>query len=266
MISLRNEVVRKYNYSKNIGVGLGGGIATPESVAAAFSLGASYVLTGSINQCCVEAGTSETVRQMLTEAKQADVVMAPSGDMFEMGVKVQVLKRGTMFPMRAAKLYELYTHYDRYENIPEDQKDFVEKKLLRSSFEEEWEQTKQFFSRIDPKQVDIGESNPKHKMALVFRSYLGRASIWANTGDPSRIIDYQIWCGPAMGAFNEWVKGSYLEEYKNRKVISVALNLLYGASIVTRAGWLRSQGIALPSRAASFTPVDEQKILERIKR
>ena len=34
--------------------------------------------------------------------------MAPAADMFEMGVKLQVLKRGTMFPMRAQKLYELY--------------------------------------------------------------------------------------------------------------------------------------------------------------
>jgi NAD(P)H-dependent flavin oxidoreductase YrpB (nitropropane dioxygenase family) len=48
------------------------------------------------------------VREMLAQAEQADVIMAPAADMFEMGVKLQVLKRGTMFAMRAAKLYELY--------------------------------------------------------------------------------------------------------------------------------------------------------------
>ncbi len=42
------------------------------------------------------------------QAEQAGVLMAPAADMFEMGVKVQVLERGTMFAMRAAKLYELY--------------------------------------------------------------------------------------------------------------------------------------------------------------
>ena len=31
---------------------------------------------------------------MLAQAEQADVAMAPAADMFEMGVKVQVLKRG----------------------------------------------------------------------------------------------------------------------------------------------------------------------------
>ena len=42
-------------------------------------------------------------------------------------------------------------------------------------------------------------------MALVFRWYLGRSSHWANAGEPSRTVDYQVWCGPAMAAFNEWV-------------------------------------------------------------
>ena len=58
-------------------------------------MGAAYVVTGSVNQACVESGTSDAVRQMLAEAGQADVAMAPAADMFEMGVKVQVLKRGT---------------------------------------------------------------------------------------------------------------------------------------------------------------------------
>ena len=84
----------------------------PAAAAAAFAMGAAYVVTGSVNQACVESGTSDAVRQMLAEAGQADVAMAPAADMFEMGVKVQVLKRGTMFAMRAAKLYELYRAYD----------------------------------------------------------------------------------------------------------------------------------------------------------
>ena len=48
-------------------------------------------------------------------------------------------------------------------------------------------------------------------MALVFRWYLGQSSRWANAGEPTRKLDYQVWCGPAMGAFNEWAKGSFLE-------------------------------------------------------
>ena len=45
---------------------------------------------------------------MLTQAGLADVIMAPAADMFELGVEIQVLQRGTMFGTRAKKLYEIY--------------------------------------------------------------------------------------------------------------------------------------------------------------
>ena len=262
MLSLRDELTDKYDFHRPPCVGLGGGIAAPASAAAAFAMGAAYVLTGSVNQACVEAGTSETVRHMLAEASQADVTMAPAADMFEMGVKVQVLKRGTMFPLRAAKLYDLYSSYDSYDDIPEEQRTLLERDIFKSTFQQEWKQTMNYFALHDPKQIQRAEKNPKHKMALVFRSYLGQSSNWANAGDPLRKIDYQIWCGPAIGAFNQWVKGSFLEKPENRKTVTVAMNLLYGAAVVTRVSWLCSQGVVLPSGAGNFSPMELPKILE----
>jgi PfaD family protein len=262
MIALRDELTEKYRYSRPPFVGLGGGIATPDSAAAAFAMGAAYILTGSINQSCVEAGTSKAVRQMLAEAGQADVTMAPAADMFEMGVKVQVLKRGTMFPLRAAKLYDLYCNYDRFENIPEKQKAVLERDFFRQSFQDEWEQTKNYFAMHDPKQIERARKDPRHKMSLVFRSYLGQSSNWANSGDPLRKIDYQIWCGPAIGAFNQWVKGSFLEKPENRETVSVAMNLLCGASVATRVNWLRNQGVVLPAGIGNFSPMPLQDLLE----
>lgn len=265
MMALRDQLSQKYGYHRPPCVGLGGGISTPESAAAAFAMGAAYVLTGSVNQSCVEAGIAETVREMLAEARQADVIMAPSADMFEMGVKVQVLKRGTMFPLRAAKLYELYCAYDCYEDIPEKQKAMLERDYFRTSYEECWANTKAFFSRCDPAQIAKAEKNPKHKMALVFRSYLGLSSKWAKSGDPDRKIDYQIWCGPSLGAFNEWAKGTFLEHHHNRKTATIALNLLTGAAITTRFNWLRSQTSGLPSHIGKFTPMELDKIRELIE-
>ena len=262
IIALRDELAEKYQYKRPLCVGLGGGIATPASAAAAFSMGAAYILTGSINQSCVEAGTSQIVRQMLAEARQADVTMAPAADMFEMGVKVQVLKRGTMFPFRASKLYDLYCKYDGLESIPEIQKKILEKDFFQCSLKDEWENTKNFFVKNDPNQIIRAEKDPKHKMALIFRSYLGRSSNWAITGDISRKIDYQIWCGPAMGAFNEWVKGSFLEKCENRKIVTVAMNLLFGAAVATRANWLRSQKISLPNNVSQISPMELSEILE----
>ncbi len=264
MLALRDEMAGQYQYPAPLYVGLGGGISTPQSTAAAFGMGAAYVLTGSVNQACIEAGTSASVRQMLAEAGQADVTMAPAADMFEMGVKVQVLKRGTMFPVRAAKLYEFYNRYSCFQDIPEKDRNNLEKNYFHCSFDEEWRQTSAFFQRRDPKQIERAEVDAKHKMALVFRSYLGRSSSWAVSGDPSRQIDYQIWCGPAIGAFNEWVKGSFLEEPQNRNIATVAMNLLLGASVTTRASWLRNQGISLPVGVGSYLPLPLDDILRHV--
>lgn len=265
MLALRDEISIRNGYKIPVRVGLAGGIATPHSTAAAFAMGAAYVLTGSVNQSCVEAGTSDAVRQMLAEADQADVSMAPAADMFELGVKVQVLKRGTMFPLRAGKLYELYRRYNSYEEIPSDQRAILERDFFRGSFENEWEQTKNFFTRRDPGQIELAEKKSKHKMALVFRSYLGRSSNWANAGDQTRKIDYQIWCGPSIGAFNHWVKGSFLEKWENRRTVTVAMNLMIGAAVATRVNWLRQQGISLPAGAERFYPLKLLKILQLLE-
>jgi trans-AT polyketide synthase/acyltransferase/oxidoreductase domain-containing protein len=264
ILAIRDEAEKQYRFSMPLRVGLGGGIATPESVCAAFSMGAAYVLTGSINQAAVEADTSQAVKQMLVEAQQADVTMAPSADMFELGAKVQVLKRGTMFAMRAVKLYELYRGYENYDAIPAGARKTIERDMLRSSFEAAWQSTREYFAARDPSQIQRAENDPRYKMALVFRSYLGLASLWAKNGLADRKIDYQIWCGPAMGAFNAWVRGSCLESVESRRIRPMAMNLLYGAARMMRIQWLRTQGVILPASVKRFQPLPVEEIEERL--
>ncbi|ACN16398.1 putative dioxygenase [Desulforapulum autotrophicum HRM2] len=264
MLALRDEFNEGFTYDSPLCVGLAGGIATPAATAAAFHMGAAYVLSGSINQSCIEAATSDGVKQLLARTEQADVAMAPAADMFELGARVQVLKRGTMFPLRAEKLYRLYKTYDAFEAIPLAQQREIETKFLLASFEETWQQTRTFFLTRNIKEVVRAENDPKHKMSLVFRSYLGQSSRWATTGEMNRLMDFQIWCGPAMGAFNQWVKGSFLEPPENRRVVDVALNLLVGAAVLTRAGWLRNQGASLDSKIEKFTPIPREQLLEMI--
>ncbi len=57
-----------------------------------------------------------------------------------------------------------------------------------------------------------------------------------------------------MGAFNRWVAGSFLAEAKNRTVVQIALNLLEGAAVITRAGQLRSYGLPVSAAAFQFRP------------
>ena len=103
MLALRDRLQAQHQFEQPLRVGAAGGIATPGAVAGALAMGASYVVSGSINQACRESGSSDLVRELLAQAEQADTAMAPAADMFEMGVKVQVLKRGTMFAMRAGQ-------------------------------------------------------------------------------------------------------------------------------------------------------------------
>jgi PfaD family protein len=255
MLSLRDCLQARHGYDVPLRVGAAGGIATPASAAAAFVMGAAYVVTGTINQACIESGSSDQVREMLAQAEQADVTMAPSADMFEMGVKVQVLKRGTMFAMRAAKLYEFYRTCSGLDDVPAAERAGLERNLFRAPFEEIWAQTRSYFLSRDPVQVNRAERDPKHKMALVFRWYLGQSSRWANAGEPSRKLDYQVWCGPAMGAFNEWVKGTFLEQPRNRRVVTVALNILYGAAVLLRLNTMRCQGARVPPEWARVPPL-----------
>ncbi|MCM2265794.1 MAG: PfaD family polyunsaturated fatty acid/polyketide biosynthesis protein [Desulfuromonadales bacterium] len=259
--SVAGRMEQKFGYDVKLRVGLAGGVATPAAAAAAFAMGAAYIMTGSVNQACVESGTSTAVRKMLAETRQADVTMAPAADMFEMGVNVQVLKRGTMFPMRAAKLYDLYRNHDGLDGIPVAERDKLEKTLFQAKLDDIWRDTQAYFLKRDPRQVERAASDPKHRMALVFRWYLGQAAHWAKDGAPGRMMDYQVWCGPAMGAFNEWVAGSFLEMPEQRRVATVARNILFGASVLTRANMLRYQNVQLP---ADFTvkPFEDTEIKE----
>ena len=260
MLALRDRMQVKHGYAQALRVGAAGGLSTPAALAAAFAMGAAYVLTGSVNQACIESGSCDAVRLMLAQAGQADIAMAPAADMFEMGVRVQVLKRGTMFPMRAGRLYDLYRAHAGLESLPEADREFVEKQLLRATIAEAWRNTREFFLKRDPGQVERAERDPKHRMALVFRSYLGLSSRWANSGEVTRVMDYQVWCGPAMGAFNEWARGSFLEQPENRQAVLVGQNLLYGAALQLRRQHLHAQGVQLPSGVADGAPLAQREL------
>jgi len=252
MLALRDEMQMQYGYRQPVRIGAAGGISTPGAVLAAFMMGAAYLVTGSVNQACVEAGTSQHIKNLLAKASMADVVMAPSADMFEMGVKVQLLKSGTLFPMRAQKLYDLYSRYAAWEEMPIEERARLEQQIFKRSFEEIWQDTVAFFNQRDPEQIQRAKDNPRRKMALVFRWYLGLSSRWAAAGEKGREMDYQIWCGPAMGAFNDWARGTYLAEPGNRRVVDVNLHLLAGCSYLYRLQALRLQGVRLPAGLEAY--------------
>ena len=169
-------------------------------------------------------------------------------------MKVQVLKRGAMFASKAQRLYEIYRRHDDIASLPARDKDWLERQVFRNDCQSEWEDARAYLTRSGSPFLAKAETDAKLRMALLFRRYLSLASQWARDGVEDRRIDYQIWCGPAMGAFNDWVKGSFLEPVANRSVAQIGLNLLEGGAALTRAHQLRLAGVPVPARLASFSP------------
>ncbi len=67
-------------------------------------------------------------------------------------------------------------------------------------------------------------------MALIFRWYFGYSTRLALSGDDKFKVDFQVHCGPSLGAFNQWVKGTELENWRMRHVDEIAIKLLEGTT------------------------------------
>ena len=200
-------------------VGAAGGIGTPEAAAAMFLMGADFILTGSINQCSVEAGTSDAVKDLLAGMNVHDTDYAPSGDLFEMGSKIQVLKRGIFFPARANKLAQLYARHESLADLDSETRRLLETRYFKRSLDTVFEEVRGAYPGPD---LDRAERMPKHRMGMVFRMYFRDSTRWALAGDLEHKTDFQIQCGPALGAFNQWVLGTKLVDWRERHVDAIA--------------------------------------------
>jgi trans-AT polyketide synthase/acyltransferase/oxidoreductase domain-containing protein len=227
MQRLKQQIEQEYCYDHPIHIGLAGGIGAPESAASAFMMGADFILTGSINQCTVEGGTSDAVKDLLQDINVQDTDYAPAGDMFELGAKVQVLKKGVFFPARANKLLMLYNHYDCWEDIPDKIQQQLETRYFQNTFAQVWQEVQDYHGRKgNQATLDKATSSPKHKMALVFRWYFAYSNRLAFAGDTANKVDFQVHTGPALGAFNQWIKDTDLTCWRKRHVDEIAERLM----------------------------------------
>jgi trans-AT polyketide synthase/acyltransferase/oxidoreductase domain-containing protein len=239
ILTLRDEMMKKYGYAKKVRVGAAGGIGTPQAAAAAFILGADYIVTGSINQCTVEADTSDLAKDLLQQANVQDTSYAPAGDMFELGAKIQVLKKGLFFPSRANKLYDLYRQHNSLDEIDEKTRNMVQEKYFGRSFDEVYQELK---AKYPASEIEKAERNPKYKMVLIFKWYFGYSTHLALSGNQEHKVDYQIHCGPALGSFNQWVKGTPLEDWRNRHVDEIGVKLMVETAELLNQRFLALQG------------------------
>ena len=255
---LRDELAARHGLAEAPRLGAAGGLGTPAAVAAAFGLGAAYVMVGSVHQACVESGISDDARAMLATAGLADVAMTAAADMFDHGVKVQVLKRGTQMAQRGNQLYQLWRRHGAWENVPAAEQRDLEKNVFGESFEAAWLAcVRHLESKNDAAELLRCEREPAARFGRVIKRFLWQTARWpmaGSQGDASRRRLYQLWCGPAMGAFNDWTRDTFLADPSARTVDQVALNLLEGAACVTRAQQLRACGVPVPATAFAPAP------------
>ena len=230
MLRLRSEIARVFPPAGRVRIGAAGGIGAPEAVAAAFVLGADFVLTGSINQCTVEAATSDVAKDMLAAAGPQDFDMAPAGDMFEIGARVQVLKRGTMFAARANRLYELYRTHRSLDDIAPAVLREIEERYFGRSVAEVWAETAGHYAAAAPGELAEAEANPHKKLAMVFRWYFIQTTRLALEGTVAARSNFQIHAGPAMAACNAWLAGTALADWRRRHVDDLGIRLMAEAA------------------------------------
>ncbi len=208
-------------------VGCSGGIGTPEAVAAVFMLGADFILTGSINQCTVESNTSDHTKQLLSKINSEDTCYVPAGDLFESGARAQVVRKGFYFPARAQKLYDLYRVHSDIDDLSVQDIKQIEKHFFARSMTSVYQE---IIATKDNHAIKKMNESKKYKMAEIFKWYFDYAQKLSMQGVKQEQDNYQIYCGPALGAFNQWAAGTAFESWQNRQVDKIALSLLEDAS------------------------------------
>ncbi|SHH04279.1 PfaD family polyunsaturated fatty acid/polyketide biosynthesis protein [Streptoalloteichus hindustanus] len=252
VLAARDRAQARYGYPEPVGVGVAGGIGTPVAAAAAFHLGVDYVVTGSVNQSCVEAATSDAVKRLLARAGVGSCELAPCATGFEDGAVVPVLRDGTRYSARARRLRQVFLAHEAIHEIAPTERRWLEAQVFGCGLDQAWRRVRDQLGQQDPAALDRAERDPKQTMALLFRWHLARTAGWAVDGDPTHEQDYQIRCGAAMGAFNDWVRGTVLEPLPNRRVAEVARHVMRGAAFHARVAQLRLAGLRLPEVCATY--------------
>jgi len=113
-----------------------------------------------------------------------------------------------------------------FEDIDEKTLLELQEKYFKRTFDSVYAETRAHYSKHLPGEIRRAEQNPKQKMALIFRWYFVHALRLAMEGNIENKVDFQIFCGPALGAFNQWVKGTEMDNWRNRHVDEIAERLM----------------------------------------
>jgi trans-AT polyketide synthase/acyltransferase/oxidoreductase domain-containing protein len=248
---LRDDSCAEHGYTRPIRVGAAGGLGTPGrgrrgGVRARRGLCAHRL--GQPGR--VESGLSERRQALLAQAAIADVIMAPAADMFELGVKVQVLKRGTMFGVRAQQaLRALHARTPRSNRHPRRRARALERRSCCSQLARGVGGHPRLLQKRDPREVARAERDPSTRWRWCSAGTSACPASGPSTAirAPHGLPDL---VRPRDGRLQRpGCAGSFLERRSAARSSRSPCNLLEGAAVVTRAQQLRSYGVPVPAAA-----------------
>jgi trans-AT polyketide synthase/acyltransferase/oxidoreductase domain-containing protein len=126
------------------------------------------------------------------------------------------LKRGLLFPARAARLHELWRGHTAGTALDASVRDRVVDRYLAGEHR--------------PATPPAPEGDGRAELAGLFRAYAERGLRLAVTGGGASRVDYLVHCGPAMGAFNQVVEDTELHPWRARTVEAISEVLMEGAA------------------------------------
>lgn len=103
----------------------------------------------------------------------------------------------------------------------------LERTVFKRSFSEVWEECLHYLKTMGrDKDIAQAQANPKVRMARVFRWYFIYSTRLSFSNSADDLVNYQIQTGPALGAFNQWIKGTDMALWQQRHVDDIAHLLL----------------------------------------
>ncbi len=119
----------------------------------------------------------------------------------------------------------------------------------------------------DPRQNERAARDPKHKMALVFRWYLGQSPVWANRGEIERKHGLSDLVRSGDGRLQRMgARAPFSKAPPRRQVVAVAYNILFGAALLHAGQSVGAAGryrLAVPRHCSA--PLEIAQIKEYLR-
>lgn len=232
---------------KSIFLGVTGDLGTPESLAAAYAMGADFVSTCSINLLSNDVSASDSYKDSIKKVRFQDISLVSSFDGFESGAKIRALNFGTRFVAVSSKIGAWFFEKKSVETLSEGERAYLESKVFTDSLDQTVADANAFFEHRNPSLVEAASSNSRICLAMLIRYYLEMGHLWAIEGDDSKKLDFNIKVGLDLASFNQWRQGTIFEDDDKLSVVQIALNLMMGAQYEIRKQFLLAQDVELDS-------------------